>query len=80
MGAPYPVILSTAPNFGIQANAFGFRISWARNAAVVVETTTDLANPVWSPVSTNTLSDGWSYFSDAEWTSYPGRFYRIRSP
>ena len=76
---PYPVILTTAPNFGIQTNAFGFRISWATNVPVVVEASTTLANPVWSPVSTNTLTDGWSYFSDAEWTNYPARFYRIRS-
>jgi hypothetical protein len=47
---------------------------------VVVEVSTTFANPVWSLVSTNTLTDGWIYFSDAEWTDYPGRFYRIRSP
>ncbi len=75
---PYPVILTTAPNFGIQTNAFGFRISWATNASVVVEASTTLVNPIWSSVSTNTLTDGWSYFSDAEWTNYPTRFYRVR--
>ncbi len=75
-----PTILTTAPNFGIQNNTFGFRISWATNASVVVEASTTLANPVWSPVSTNTLTDGWSYFSDAEWRNYPARFYRVRSP
>jgi hypothetical protein len=74
----YPVILTTAPNFGIRSNAFGFRISWATNASIVVEASTTLANPVWSPVSTNTLVDGWSYFRDAEWTNYPSRFYRVR--
>ncbi len=77
---PYPVILTTAPSFGIQTNAFGFRISWATNASVVVEASTTLANPVWVPISTNTLMDGWAYFSDAEWTNYSARFYRIRSP
>ncbi len=75
---PYPVILTTAPNFGIQTNAFGFRISWATNAFVVVEASTTLDSPVWSPVSTNTLTDGWCYFSDAEWTTYPARFYGVR--
>jgi hypothetical protein len=77
---PYPVILTTPPNFGLQTNAFGFRISWATNVPVVVEASTTLANAVWSPVSTNTLTGGWTYFSDAEWANYPGRFYRIRSP
>ena len=77
---PYPVILTTAPNFGIQTNAFGFRISWATNIPVVVEASTTLANPVWSLVSTNTLTDGWSDFRDTDWTNHPARFYRIRSP
>lgn len=43
---------------------------------------TDLANPVWVPVATNTITgiDGLSYFGDPNWTNYPGRFYRLRSP
>lgn len=76
---PHPVILTTAPNFGIKANQFGFRISWATNVPVVVETSSSLANPVWSPVSTNTLTDGWSDFRDAEWKNHPARFYRFGS-
>ena len=75
---PSPVILTLAPNFGIQTNAFGFRISWATNASVVVEASTGLVNPVWSTVSTNVLVNGWSDFRDAEWTNYPARFYRVR--
>ena len=47
---------------------------------VVVEAATSLANPVWVPLRTNTLIGGSAYFSDARWTSYPRRFYRIRSP
>jgi hypothetical protein len=47
---------------------------------VVVEASTNLANPVWSPVGTNTLTGGASYFSDPRWTNYPARFYRLRSP
>jgi hypothetical protein len=36
-------------------------------------------------LSTNTLNtfvgtNGTSYFSDPQWTNYPGRFYRLRSP
>jgi hypothetical protein len=76
---PYPVILNLGPTFGIQTNAFGFRISWATNASVSVEASTDLANPTWSPVGTYTLIDGWSYFSDPQWADYSNRFYRARS-
>jgi hypothetical protein len=31
-------------------------------------------------VGTNTLTDGWFYFSDPQWKNYPARLYRIRSP
>jgi hypothetical protein len=73
-----PLIL-TAPNFGIQTNAFGFRISWATNASVVVEASADPTAQTWSPVSTNTLVDGWTDYHDSEWTNNPARLYRVRS-
>ena len=76
---PNPLILSS-PSFGIQTNQFGFIISWATNIPVVVEACTNPANPVWYPVSTNTLTSGSSYFSDPQWTNYANRFYRLRSP
>ena len=59
---------------------FGFIISWATNVPVVVEACTNLANPVWFPLQTNTLTGGSFYFSDSQWTNYPARFYRFRSP
>jgi len=77
---PAPLILTTPPDFGVGTNGYGFIISWATNAAVVVEACTDFALPDWSPVGTNTLVEGWSYFSDREWTNYANRFYRLRSP
>jgi hypothetical protein len=77
---PYPLILNNGPGFGVQANGFSFTISWATNIPVVVEASTNLANPVWTPVATNTLSGGLSYFTDAQWRKYPRRFYRITSP
>jgi hypothetical protein len=77
---PNPLILTIGPSFGVQTNQFGFIISWATNASVVVEGCTNLGSAVWSQVGTNTLSGGWSYFSDPEWRNYPSRFYRLRSP
>jgi hypothetical protein len=64
----------------VKTNWFGFTISWATSIPVVVEACTSLANPIWSPVHTNTLTGGSSYFSDPEWANYPARFYRLRSP
>jgi hypothetical protein len=77
---PYPVIINNGPSFGVQTNGFGFIISWATNTPVVVEACANLANPIWSPVGTNSLTNGSSYFNDPQWTNYPARFYRIRSP
>jgi hypothetical protein len=75
---PNPLILNNAP-FGSQSNGFGFTISWATNALVVVEACTNVAAPAWEPLQTNALTGGASYFSDPQWTNYDSRFYRLRS-
>jgi BspA type Leucine rich repeat region (6 copies) len=74
---PYPLILNSS--VGLRTSEFGFIVSWATNLSVVVEGTSDLDNPKWSPLATNILSWGTNYFSDPQWTNYPGRFYRVRS-
>jgi hypothetical protein len=48
--------------------------------SVVVEASTDLSNPSWYPLATNTLTTGSAYFSDPQWANYPSRFYRLRWP
>jgi len=69
---------ATALNTG--GGQFGFNITGPPNATIVVVAATDLSNPVWLPVSTNTLSgSGTSSFSDPEWMNYPNRYYRFRS-
>jgi len=77
---PNPVILTSSPGPGVRNNEFGFTLSWATNASVVVEACADPAHPVWTAVRTNTLTDGSSYFSDPTWTNHPARFYRLRQP
>jgi hypothetical protein len=72
-------------SFGIQTNQFGFNITGSSNLVIVVEVCTNLASPVWSLVSTNTLdnfvgTNGTSYFSDPQWTNSSQRFYRFCSP
>ena len=76
---PNPIILTGEPDFGRQANGFNFRISWATNVPVVVEATTDLAQTVWAPVSTLTLTEGMAYYTDSEWSEYAARLYRVRA-
>jgi hypothetical protein len=67
-------------SFGVQNNQFGFNINWASGQTVVVEACNNLANPVWQSVQTNTLTGDSVYFSDPQWTNYPTRLYRLRSP
>jgi hypothetical protein len=75
-----PLVSSSDASFGVRTNRFGFTITGANNLVVVVEASPKLADPVWTPVGTHTLIDGSSYFSDPQWTNYPARFYRLRSP
>ncbi len=74
---PYPTILNYASNFGVQSNAFGFTISWATNISFVVEASANLAGSAWTPILTNTLSNGSFYFSEPLQTNGAGRFYRV---
>ncbi len=67
-------------SFGVRTNQFGFTITGTSNLVIVVEACTDLVNPAWSVLGTNTLTGGSSYFSDPQWTNHPARFYRLRSP
>ena len=73
-------VLPGISNFSVQSNKVSFNIYGDTNVVVIVEACTNLSNPDWQPVQTNTLTSGTSYFSDQQWTNYPGRFYRLRSP
>jgi hypothetical protein len=66
--------------FGIQENGFGFNITGSSNFTIIVDACTNLTDPVWIPVSTNTLTNCVSGFRDSMWTNYPSRFYRFRAP
>ena len=65
-------------NSGVSTNGFGFTINGAVGMVVVVQASTDLVN--WQPILTNTMTGTTFNFSDPQWTNYPGRYYRLRSP
>jgi regulation of enolase protein 1 (concanavalin A-like superfamily) len=67
-------------DFGLRTNQFGFIINAANGMTVAVDACTNLANPSWMPLATNTLTGSSLYFSDPQWTNYPSRFYRLRWP
>jgi hypothetical protein len=64
----------------VRTNQFSFYVDWASGQSVVVDGCTNLSHPIWLPLQTNLLSGGPWYFSDPQWTNYPGRFYRASSP
>ncbi len=75
-----PEISTIDSGLGIKNNQFGFNITGTSNLTIVVEACTNLVNPSWTAVGTNTLVGGSSYFSDPQWTNYSAHFYRLRSP
>jgi hypothetical protein len=75
-----PSILTTNTGFGAQSNKFGFTITGATGIPFVVTVCTNLTNPLWQPVQTNWLTSGKFYFSDSQFVSNPGCYYRLRSP
>src|ERR1035438_2531549 len=75
-----PQVQTSGASFGVRTNRFGFTITGTSNLVIVVEACTNLAHPIWSPVATNTLTGGSSYFSDPQWMNYPAHLYRLRSP
>jgi hypothetical protein len=72
--------IQTSASFRVLSNPFGFTITGTTNIPIVVEASTNLRNGAWSPLQTCTLTNGSIYFSDPQWTNYPARFYRVRSP
>ncbi len=75
-----PQVQTRDASFGVRTNRFGFTIAGGSNLVIMVEACVNPANPAWTPVGTNTLIGGSSYFCDPQWSNYPSRFYRLRSP
>lgn len=75
-----PQLQTSGPTFGVHNNQFGFTIASTNNLVIVVEYCTNLANPIWNPLVTNTIAGGLLSFTDSQWTNSPVRLYRFRSP
>ncbi len=75
-----PQMRTNDVSFGVRQDQFGFKIDWNSGMTVVIKTCMDLVDPVWTPIQTITLNDDSFQFTDPQWTNYPARFYRIRSP
>jgi hypothetical protein len=67
-------------SLGVKQNRFGFNVAGTADIPIVIEASTNLASSAWVALQSCTLTNGLLYFSDADWTNYSGRYYRIRSP
>ena len=65
---------------GVQNDQFSFTITGTTDIPIVLEASTDLTNPSWTPLQSSTLTNGSINFADPDWTDFPSRYYRIRSP
>jgi hypothetical protein len=86
--APWNAQMQTDSGLGMQTNQFGFNVL-GDNWSFIVEASSSLLNPVWSPLATNTVwspvvantvTSGTAYFSDSGSSNYPARFYRLKMP
>ncbi len=68
------------PSFGVRNGIFGFNIVGTSGIAVVIEASRGLAPFDLVPVSTNTLTTGYSYFVDPASVTNASAFYRFRTP
>ena len=75
-----PHAQTTDVSFGVQRNQFGFDITGTANIPVVVEASTNLIGFPWTTLLTGNITNGSIHFSDSQWTNFPSRYYRIRSP
>ncbi len=75
-----PQIRTLGDGFGVRTNQFCFTVSGTSNIPIVLEAATNLATGTWAPLQSCSLTNGSICLSDPQWTNYPSRFYRIRSP
>jgi hypothetical protein len=75
-----PRVPTNDGSFGVRQNQFGFNIAGTPDIPLVIEASNDISARSWVALQRCTLTNGLIYFSDAQWTNYHGRFYRIRSP
>lgn len=75
-----PAVQAGDPSFGVKSNCFGFTVTGTTNIPFAVEGCANLESNDWALLRVLNLTNGSVYFSDPQWTNYPGRFYRLRSP
>jgi hypothetical protein len=75
-----PHFTNSSATFGGPGNHFGFNIAGSTNIPLVLQASSNLAAPVWTTLSSFTLTNGSVPFTDLQSTSFSKRFYRIVAP
>ena len=75
-----PHFTNSSASFGGPGNHFGFNIAGSTNIPIVLQACSNLANPVWSTLSTFTLTNGSVPYTDLQSANFKSRFYRITGP
>ncbi|MHC1769632.1 MAG: leucine-rich repeat protein [Verrucomicrobiia bacterium] len=76
-----PELMAIKPEVTGEPETFEVQIFWVQGKTLVLEASTDLANPTWTAVATVTVaSDGSFWFRDPDYRTYPFRVYRCRTP
>jgi hypothetical protein len=75
-----PLIQTSGTNFGVRSNQFEFDLTGTTNIPIVIEAATNLASPVWTPLTNVILTNGLFHFSEPSQTNKSVRYYRISSP
>lgn len=68
------------PNFGVQPSGFYLPVTGTPNIPILIEATTNLTGSAWTKLQSCTLTNGAIQYIDTQWTNFPNRFYRLRSP
>jgi len=74
-----PHFTNSSASFGASGH-FGFNIAGSTNIPVVLQVSTNGAGPVWTTLSSFTITNGSVPFTDPQSTSFSKRFYRITGP
>lgn len=75
-----PAYILSGTGIGVSSNCFGFNVVATLNIPFVIQSCTNLSKPMWTPMQTNSATNGAFYFSDPTWTNFPRRFYRVQAP
>jgi hypothetical protein len=75
-----PLIQTADGSFGISSNQFGFNITSTNNLPVLVEACSNLAHPIWIPVTNIFLTNGLFHFTEPLQSTSASRFYGLGFP